>query len=72
MTFFSLLVSKGVGACMLKVGSKRRRTKNEIEEEKQMEEARKVQMVADMQELAALRNRVQEAEYRADNNAGAA
>ena len=57
---------------MLKVGSKRRRTKNEIEEEKQMEEARKVQMVADMQELAALRNRVQEAEYRADNNAGTA
>ena len=57
---------------MLKVGSKRRRTKNEIDEEKQMEEARKVQMAADMQELAALRNRVQEAEYRADNNAGAA
>ena len=57
---------------MLKVGSKRRRTKNEIDEEKQMEEARKVQMAADMQELAALRNRVQDAEYRADNNAGAA
>ena len=72
MTFFSLLVSKGVGACMLKVSSKRRRTKNEIQEEKDMEEARKVQMVADMQELAALRNRVQDAEYRADNNAGAA
>ena len=29
-------------------------------------------MVADMQELAILRNRVQEAECRADNNAGAA
>ena len=42
MTFFSLLVSKGVGACMLKVSSKRRRTKNEIQEEKDMEEARKV------------------------------
>ena len=29
-------------------------------------------MAADMQELAVLRNRVQDAEYRADNNAGAA
>ena len=29
-------------------------------------------MAAEMQELAILRNRVQDAEYRADNNAGAA
>jgi len=34
-------VSKGIGANMLKVGSKRRRTKAEIDEEKEMEEMRK-------------------------------
>ena len=38
---FPKIVSKGIGANMLKVGSKRRRTKNEIEEEKQMEAERK-------------------------------
>ena len=41
---------------MLKVGSKRRRTKAEIDEEKEMEEMRKEQMAADMQELANLRS----------------
>ena len=40
LTIFSTIVSKGAGANMLKVGSKRRRTKNEIEVEKQ-EELRK-------------------------------
>ena len=37
LTFFFLIVTKGVGACLLKVGSKRRRTKAEIEEEKEEE-----------------------------------
>ena len=37
MTYFFTTVNKGVGACLLKVGSKRRRTKAEIEEEKEEE-----------------------------------
>ena len=37
LTIFSTIVSKGAGANMMKVGSKRRRTKHEIEEEKQEE-----------------------------------
>jgi len=41
LNIFQIIVSKGIGACMLKVGSKRRRTKNEIEEEKQMEAERR-------------------------------
>ena len=47
---------------MLKVGSKRRRTKNEIQEVKDMVEDRRVQMEADMRELAALRSKVKDAE----------
>jgi len=58
-------VSKGIGANMLKVGSKRRRTKNEIEEQKQGEIARQEQIEAELAELANLRGRVQEAEGRA-------
>ena len=57
---------------MLKVGSKRRRTKGEIEEEKLMEAERKEQMAADMRELASLRSKVKDAENRAESNAGAA
>ena len=37
ISVFQTIVQKGVGANLLKVGSKRRRTKNEIEEEKQEE-----------------------------------
>ena len=58
-------MSKGIGANMLKVGSKRRRTKNEIEEQKQGEIARQEQIEAELAELANLRGRVQEAEGRA-------
>ena len=65
-------MSKGIGANMLKVGSKRRRTKGEIEEEKLMEAERKEQMAADMRELASLRSKVKDAENRAESNAGAA
>ena len=57
---------------MLKVGSKRRRTKNEIKEEKDLEAERRVQIEADMRELANLRSKVKDAEIRAANNAGAA
>ena len=57
---------------MLKVGSKRRRTKNEIEEQKQEEVLKQQKLEADLQELADLRARVHEAESRALNNEGAA
>ena len=50
---------------MLKVGSKRRRTKGEIEEQKQGEIARQEQIEAELQELADLRGRVHQAEGRA-------
>ena len=57
---------------MLKVGSKRRRTKAEIDEEKENEVIKQQKLESDMRELSNLRNRVQEAEERAENNAGAA
>jgi hypothetical protein len=56
----------------MKVGSKRRRTKNEIEDQKQEEVLKQQKLEADMQELADLRARVQAAEDRALNNEGAA
>ena len=55
---------------MLKVGSKRRRTKNEIEEEKQEEIVKQEQLEQDMAELANLRGRVQRAEKVASENVG--
>ena len=57
---------------MMKVGSKRRRTKNEIDEQKQEEILKQQKLEADLQELADLRARVHEAESRALNNEGAA
>ena len=57
---------------MLKVGSKRRRTKHEIEEQKQSEIARQEQIEAELQELANLRGRVQQAEGRAQQAEGRA
>ena len=57
---------------MMKVGSKRRRTKNEIDEQKQEEILKQQKLEADLQELADLRARVHEAESRAINNEGAA
>ena len=57
---------------MLKVGSKRRRTKAELDEEKLNEVLKQQKLESDMRELANLRNRVQDAEHRAENNAGAA
>ena len=57
---------------MLKVGSKRRRTKAELDEEKQNEVLKQQKLESDMQELANLRNRVIDAEQRAENNAGGA
>ena len=57
---------------MLKVGSKRRRTKREIEEEKEDEASKQQKLESDMRELASLRGRVQQAEQQADSNKAAA
>ena len=65
-------MQKGISANLMKVGSKRRRTKNEIEEQKQEEVLKQQKLEADLQELADLRARVQAAEDRAINNEGAA
>ena len=72
LTSFSLVVSKGQGANMLKIGVKRRRTKAEIEEQKQEEIRKEQKIVAELQELAGLRERVQQAEKIAIDNKGAA
>ena len=57
---------------MLKKESKRRRTKAEIEEQKQEEILKRQKLEEDMEELANLRARMQEAEQIALNNKGAA
>ena len=72
LTIFQNIVQKGISANLMKVGSKRRRTKNEIEEQKQEEVLKQQKLEADLQELADLRARVQAAEDRAINNEGAA
>ena len=51
---FLSIVSKGIGANMLKIGSKRRRTRAEIEEEKQAEELKQQQIAAKLAQVAAL------------------
>ena len=57
---------------MMKVGSKRRRTKNEIEEQKQEEIVKQQKLAMDLEELANLRGRIQQAEERADTDVEAA
>ena len=57
---------------MLKKDSKRRRNKAEIEEQKQEEILKRQKLEEDMEELANLRARMQEAEQIALNNKGAA
>jgi len=58
LIIFQNIVHKGIGANLMKVGSKRRRTKNEIEDQKQDEVLKQQKLEADMQELADLRTRV--------------
>ena len=72
LTLISSIVNKGVGANMLKVGSKRRRTKAEIEDEKEQEALKQQKLESDLQELANLRGRIQEAEEQANTNKAAA
>ena len=55
LTLFVYIVSKGIGANMIKKESKRRRTKAEIEEEKQEEILKRQKLESDMEELANLR-----------------
>ena len=69
---FSFSENKGIGANLLKKNMKRRRTKAEIEEEKQEETLKRQRMAADMAELVTLRARIQQAEEVAHNNQMAA
>ena len=62
----------GQSANMLKKESKRRRTRAEIEEQKQEETLKRQKLAEYMQELQSLRARMQEAEQQALNNKGAA
>jgi hypothetical protein len=52
--FFCSLVVKGSGVMMLKVGSKRRRTTNEIKEEKEEARVRQTDVEAKLASLAAM------------------
>lgn len=64
-SFFNITVTKGVSANLMKVGSKRRRTKAQIEEDKEEEIRKQDQAEADREELEALRSRVGMLEYEA-------
>jgi len=57
---------------MLKLGVKRRRTQAQIKEDKEDIILQEIQQQEAMEELAALRNRVQEAEEQATTNKAAA
>ena len=57
---------------MLKKSNKRRRTKAQIEEEKQEEVLKRQKLAADMAELVTLRLRVEAAEKKASMNESAA
>jgi len=56
---------------MLKKSNKRRRTKAQLEEEKQEEVLKRQRLAADMAELATLRLRVEKAERDAQTNVSA-
>ena len=57
---------------MLKKNTKRKRTRAQIEEEKQEEVLKKQRLAADMAELVTLRSRIEAAEQLARNNEAAA
>ena len=59
---FCNVESKGQGANMLKKSNKRKRTRAQIEEEKQQEVLKKQKLASDMAELATLRLRIEAAE----------
>ena len=61
-----MVVTKGVSANLLQAGSKRRRTKAQIEEDKEEEVRREAQMQAELEELQQLRARVGLLEYEAN------
>lgn len=72
LTLSFCIESKGIGANLLKKSNKRRRTKAEIEEDKQEEILKRQRIASDMAELAALRLRVETAEREARNHKAAA
>ena len=46
------IVTKGISANLMQVGSKRRRTKHQIEEDKQEEVQKEQRVASDLEELA--------------------
>ena len=66
------VVHHGVGANMLKTESKRRRTKQQIEEDKQAEVAKENAMRTHMAQVQELQAQKEQAEHAAATNRGAA
>ena len=56
---------------MLKVGSKRRRTKQECREEREQEEVKKAEVAAKLASFDSLRQEMESHKARADGNQGA-
>ena len=56
---------------MLKVGSKRRRTKQECREEREQEEAKKAEVAAKLASFESMRQEMEAHKTRADGNQGA-
>jgi hypothetical protein len=68
---FCSLVSKGTGVMMLKVGSKRRRTQTQIEEEKQEAMVKQIDVEAKLASLAAMQEEVARLKVQAESNQSA-
>jgi len=51
MTYSLIIVSKGISSHLMKISSKRRRTKQEIKEQKQAEEMKEAEIAAKMAEF---------------------
>ena len=64
--YIVLIVAKGVSANLMQVGSKRRRTKRQIEEDREEAIRKEEETVASMAELAELRARMKELEEQAN------
>jgi hypothetical protein len=64
-------VSKGVGAQMLKVGSKRRRTKAQIMAEKEEEEKQNAEQVIKLASVNQLEDRINQLENQVQNGKAA-
>jgi len=68
---FRTAASKGIGANLLKVGTKRRRTQQEIKDQKEEARLKEEQTQAKLSQLEELLKRCAELEDRAANNEAA-